>query len=128
MDRLTVKGLGKADGTYEFDLGNLVSLNGSEALTTRERHQIKLATGIRGAEIQESVAMLDAAVLVQIVAILLTRNGKDASIQRLWDCRFLIADDDEKVNLDDHRLAVLFQMGELAEASDDEGEIGSPPA
>lgn len=133
-DRLTVKGLGKAvDGTYEFDLAAFLTINGPEALTTRERHKVKTQTGLRGAEIAEAALALDASVWVSLTAILLERNGKIPNEQRLWDCRFFFTGEDEEHDLSDYRMAVLFQTdGQSVNLEDDEDveevDADNPPA
>lgn len=133
-DRMTVKGLGKAvDGTYEFDLAAFLTINGPEALTTRERHKVKTQTGLRGAEIAEAALALDASVWVSLAAILLERNGKVPNEQRLWDCRFLFTGENEEQDLSDYRMAVLFQTdsnGVLSDDDEDDEEDDSavPPA
>lgn len=125
-DRLTVKGLGKAvDGTYEFDLAAVLAINGPEALTTRERHRVKVETGLRGAEIAEAALALDAAVWVALTAVMLEREGKSPNGQRLWDCRFLFTGENGEVDLDDYRMAVLYQTDtdRASETDDEEGDV-----
>lgn len=137
-DRLIVRGLGACDGEYEFDLANLVSVNGSEAFTLREQHRIKIATGYRGLEIREAVSVFDAAMMVQLVSVLLERNGKAPNVDRIWDSKFLYSSGDAEVDLSEHgKRVVLFHMddrlgdddesvqdGEEGEGGDGEG----PPA
>lgn len=124
-DSLTVKGLGKqVDGTYEFDLAAFLAINGPEALTTRERHKVKTQTGLRGAEVAEAALALDASLWVTLTAVLLERLGKTPNEQRLWDCRFLFTGEADEVNLDDYRMAVLFQTdsSRIQVDNDDESE------
>lgn len=125
-DRLTVKGLRAADGTYDFDLQSLVSINGPEALTLREQQRIKILTGYRGLEIREAVNVLDPAMMVALVEILVARGGKTVNTQRVWDARFFFTAEDEVADLDSHRIAIDFHLAPLEEGDetidDDEEE------
>lgn len=126
-DRLTVKGLGKADGTYDFDLASLVSINGAEALNLREQQRIKILSGYRGLEIREAVGVLDAAMMVALVDVIVARGGKTLNTTRIWDAKMVYTSGDETADLDQYRLAVNFHMEELEEVdgtieSDDEAE------
>lgn len=130
-DRLTVKGFGDADGSYEFDLGDLTSINGPEAFTNREQHQIKLATGYRGIEVGEAITVLDPQVMIELVAVLTARGGKQINKQRLWDTKFLYTSGQHTLDLDDYKRVVVFHL-EDAEPStdgedDEEGVADDPP-
>lgn len=114
-DRLTVKGLRDADGTYDFDLESVVSINGPEALSLREQERVRILTGYRGLEIREAVDVLDARMMVALVEILVSRAGKTVNTTRIWDAkRFINADDDEEADFDSQRLAFNFHIGRLS--------------
>lgn len=117
-DRLTVKGLRDADGTYDFDLQSLVSINGPEALTLREQQRVKILTGYRGLEIREAVNVLDPAMMVALVEILVARGGKTVNTTRVWDAKFFFTAEDETADLDSHRIAVDFHLAPLAEGDE----------
>lgn len=129
-DRLTVKGLRDADGTYDFDLQSLVSINGPEALNLREQQRIKILTGYRGLEIREAVNVLDPAMMVALVEILVARGGKTVNTARVWDAKFFFTAEDEVADLDSYRLAVDFHLAPLTDGDeslkDDEEEQGEP--
>lgn len=131
-DRLTVKGLRDADGTYDFDLQSLVSINGPEALNLREQQRIKILTGYRGLEIREAVNVLDPAMMVALVEILVARSGKTINTSRAWDAKFFFTAEDEVADLDSYRLAIGFHLAPLGEGDesiqDDEEEPADPEA
>lgn len=131
-DRLTVKGLRDADGTYDFDLQSLVSINGPEALNLREQQRIKILTGYRGLEIREAVNVLDPAMMVALVEILVARSGKTINTSRVWDAKFFFTAEDEVADLDSYRLAIGFHLAPLGEGDesiqDDEEEPADPEA
>jgi hypothetical protein len=134
-DRLTLKGLGAADGTYEFNLAELVSINGAEALNLREQQKIKILSGYRGLEIREAVMVLDPAMLVALIAVIVDRGGKTVNDRRLWDAKILHSQGDETADLGPYRIAVEFHVGEIEEPTDndedddehEEGDDTSPP-
>lgn len=135
-DRLTLKGLGPADGTYDFDLSELVSINGAEALNLREQQKVKIMSGYRGLEIREAVAVLDPAIMVALVSVIVARGGKQVNDQRVWDARMLYTSGDEQADMASARIVVNFHMDDLDEVdstvtADDgegEGEEDGPPA
>jgi len=131
-DRLTVKGLRDADGTYDFDLQSLVSINGPEALNLREQQRIKILTGYRGLEIREAVNVLDPAMMVALVEIIVARSGKTINTSRVWDAKFFFTAEDEVADLDSYRLAIGFHLAPLGEGDesiqDDEEEPADPEA
>ena len=131
-DRLTVKGLRDADGTYDFDLQSLVSINGPEALNLREQQRIKILTGYRGLEIREAVNVLDPAMMVALVEILVARSGKTINTSRVWDAKFFFTAEDEVADLESYRLAIGFHLAPLGEGDesiqDDEEESADPEA
>lgn len=131
-DRLTVKGLRDADGTYDFDLQSLVSINGPEALNLREQQRIKILTGYRGLEIREAVNVLDPAMMVALVEILVARSGKTINTSRVWDAKFFFTAEDEVADLKSYRLAIGFHLAPLGEGDesiqDDEEEPADPEA
>lgn len=114
-DRLVLKGLGAADGTYEFDFADLVNVagGGPEALTLREQQRIKILSGYTGLEIRDRAAILDPAVMVALVDALVVRAGKAVSSTRLWDAKMLTSGEDEVVDLDQYRVAFNFHLGGL---------------
>jgi hypothetical protein len=137
-DRLTLKGLGAADGTYEFNLAELVSINGAEALNLREQQKIKILSGYRGLEIREAVSVLDPAMLVALIAVIVDRSGKTVNDRRLWDAKILHSQGDETADLSPYRIAVEFHVGAIEEPADNpddnpdndddgEGDDTSPP-
>lgn len=133
-DKLTVKGLGAADGTYEFDLASLVSINGAEALSLREQQRVKILSGYRGLEIREAVGVLDPAMMVALVEVIVTRGGKTVNATRIWDAKMLYTSGDEVADLEKNRVAVNFHMDGLAEDDEtieaedaEEGEETHPP-
>jgi len=131
-DRLTVKGLRDADGTYDFDLQSLVSINGPEALNLREQQRIKILTGYRGLEIREAVNVLDPAMMVALVEIIVARSGKTINTSRVWDAKFFFTAGDEVADLESYRLAIWFHLAPLGEGDesiqDDEEEPADPEA
>jgi hypothetical protein len=133
-DRLTVKGLRDADGTYDFDLQSLVSINGPEALNLREQQRIKILTGYRGLEIREAVKVLDPAMMVALVEILVARGGKTINTARVWDAKFFFTAEDEVADLESYRLAVDFHLAPLGDGDEsikhdqEEGEQPDPEA
>lgn len=128
MTTLTVKGLGRQiDGVYEFDLADVTGLNGSEALTMRERHQIKQLADIRGGEIQEALSALDAAAWVAFVFVLLGRQDKVVNPDRIWDSRFVFSEGKDIPELvDDAKQVIHVHIGDLV-AEQEEAE-DDPPA
>jgi hypothetical protein len=128
-DLLRVKGLGKADGEYEFDFANLLSINGSESLTLRELHQIQQQTGLRGMEVREAAAFLAAGVMVELCSIILTRQGQQPNVQRLWDSKFIYSDNTvPPPDLDQYTRVVNWHLDGRVGEPDDEGEgEDSPP-
>ena len=129
-DRLTVKGLRDADGTYDFDLQSLVSINGPEALNLREQQRIKILTGYRGLEIREAVNVLDPAMMVALVEILVARSGKTINTSRVWDAKFFFTAEDEVADLESYRLAVDFHLAPLGDGDEsikDDQEEGEQP-
>lgn len=133
-DRLTVKGLGAADGEYEFDLASLVSINGAEALTLREQQRIKILSGYRGLEIREAAGVLDPAMMVALVDVIVARAGKTASTTKIWDAKMVYTSGDEVADLNAHRVAVNFHMSgleevdETLETDEEGGDDADPPA
>lgn len=132
-DSLTVKGLGACDGRYEFDLANLVSINGSEAFTMREQHRIKQQTGYRGLEIREAVGLFDSSMMVQLVAIVLERQGKTVNQERLWDAKFTYSSGSYEVDTAElAKRAVHMHVDDRSDQTtvvgDEEGEEDDPPA
>ena len=85
MDRLIVKGLGRLDGTYEFDFGDLLGIGTPGSLTNREGHRIKTMSGVRAGELQDALIAGDNDVLLALAAIILARKGKVVDEQALWD-------------------------------------------
>lgn len=117
-DQLTVKGLRDADGTYDFDLQSLVSINGPEALNLREQQRIKVLTGYRGLEIREAVNVLDPAMMVALVEVLVNRAGKTVNTARVWDAKFFFTAEDEVADLDSYRIAIDFHLAPLTDGDE----------
>lgn len=125
MDRLIVKGLGLPDGEYEFDLVELANIGSPASLTTREQHKVKVDSGVLPADIAASIRGLDAAVMVSLASIVLTRNGKRANEEMLWDARFVYAFA-ETPDLEGQKTVVAFVIADR-EAQQEE-EAADPPA
>lgn len=123
MDRLIVKGLGVADGEYDFDLVELANIGTPGSLTTRELHKVKLDAGVLPAAIVQAVSGLDAGLMVCLASILITRNGKRVNEERLWDARFVYGFA-ETPDIDAEKTVVAFVIANRAE----EEEEQDPPA
>jgi hypothetical protein len=127
MDRLTIKGFGAADGTYEFDLfGLVVDVNGPEALTVREQQRIKALSGYRGLEIRPAVGVMDPDAMVALADTILERHGQSVSTVRLFDAKWLYTSEEEEADMSAARVVVNFHMGgiEPADGDEDEAEAG----
>lgn len=120
MDTLIVKGLGRADGEYDFDLIELANIGSSASLTTREQHKVKVDSGVLPADLVAAVRGLDAAVMVSLASIVLARAGKTVNDERLWDARFVYAFG-ETPDLDAESTAVAFVLADR-EAQEDDAE------
>lgn len=114
-DRLTVKGFGAADGSYEFEFRDLVNVNGPGALTLREQQRVKILSGYRGLEVREASSVLDPDVMVALTVILVERNGKTISPTRVWDSKMLHTGEDEVADMDAYRLCVNWHLSGLEE-------------
>lgn len=69
------------DGTYEFDWLSLIA---------REKHEIKLISGVRPTEFQEALVTSDAAFVAAVALIALRRNDVFVSIDLLLDTQGMI--------------------------------------
>lgn len=102
MDVLTVTGLGNLDGTYEFDVVEMLTIGAPGQLTNREAHRIKVMSGVRAGELEDALNAGDSDVTVSLAAIVLTRNRKRVDEELLWDAplgsglRFEFADREQK--------------------------------
>lgn len=117
-DRLTLKGLGSADGDYEFDLSELVNVGGPGAFDLREQQRIKIISGYRGLEIRDAVAVLDPAMMIAFVDVIVTREGKTVSAPRLWDAKLLTSTDNEVVDLEPFKVAIHLHLGGIEPADE----------
>lgn len=124
-DTLTVKGLGRLDGVYEFDRDDLLG-----AMTNRELHRIKVMAGVRAGEIQDALAAGDNDVLVALAAIILTQRGKQVDDDLLWDApagaglvwKF------EESEADADPPAIPAETPETEQPNTNGGESGNPPS
>lgn len=123
MDKLIVKGFGNADGTYEFDLIDLVNIGTPSALTTREQHRVTVETNVLPADLLDAVKGLNAAVMVSLTGIVLNRAGKKANEDRLWDARYIYSFG-TPADLDGEKVAVAYVIADR-DASEDDAD---PPA
>src|ERR1041385_5232866 len=55
MDKLIITDLGTLDGTYEFDVVELITLGGPDALDMAELHRVKNISGVRAGELLEAI-------------------------------------------------------------------------
>lgn len=120
--KLVLKGFGRVDGEYPFDLGMLAPGH-PEAFTAREQHRIKLLSGLRGSEITDGILSGDAAALVAFTLVILERAGKSCPEDRLWDTHIVSAVAKEQPSLDGLKEAVLIFVMEREEQ---EVEAGPP--
>jgi hypothetical protein len=125
LDTLTLKGFGKTDGEYRFDLFSLINIGGRDALTSREQHRIRQVAGVRGAEVVDAVTALDAATMVVLAAVILERQGRAVTEERLWNTRMVYGSTDD-VSLDDYTDAVLWRITDRNTVETQEDEAGPP--
>jgi hypothetical protein len=85
MDKLIIEGLGRIDGEYDVDLGEVLAVGGPDSLTNRELHRIKVMTGLRAGELEDAFFAYDNDVVVALASVLLTRRGKSVDEDVLWD-------------------------------------------
>lgn len=109
MDKLVVTGLGKLDGEYDCNLGEMLSLGSPEALTNREGHRIKQMSGVRAGELDDALEAGDNDVMLALAAIVLSRAGKTFDDDVLWDAPM--------------GSGVMFHIGDR----EPEGEESHPP-
>lgn len=100
-DTLTIRGVAQIDGTYEFDLAEMLTAGHPASLTSREGHRIKTMSGVRIGELEEALEAGDNDVMVALAAIVLTRHGKRFDESLLWDApmgaaEFAFPDREEK--------------------------------
>lgn len=113
-DKLTIKGIGRVDGDYDFDIVKLVSSPGDpEYMTYREWHRVKLLTAIRAGEMIEAFRVGDLDAQLAVAVIVLARHGKDVDEDLLWDAP--------------GTAGITFTLAERAEESEPEDPKGGEP-
>lgn len=93
-DRVQIKGLGRLDGDYEFEL---------DTLTNRDMHTIKVIAGLRPTEVEEALENRDNDLVVAFAVIGLRNAGVAVNkemTEAIWDAPLgavqLIAGDEEE--------------------------------
>jgi len=129
MDTLIVRGLRGFNGEYPVDLIALTNIGtGGESLDNREQHRLKKIAEVRGAEILDAFLALDAATMVGLAAIILSRHGKEISVDILWDARFLYVDVDSVPDDDEAGPTIIFAVMDRAKMEADAEVTDDPPA
>lgn len=110
IDKLVVSGLPPLDGEYPCDLIEMIGIGSAESLTVAEAHRVKKMSDVRQGELVDAVSAGDAAVIMALAAVVLTRSGKRYDEQRLLATK--------------PEVELVFQMGDR----EDQEADADPPA
>lgn len=124
-DKLIVKGHGRADGEYTFDLKALLNIGGLNIL---EQEQVRSVSGVRPAALPQAFVELDAMVMVALAQIILGRNGHTARTDSLTQGHLAYSDGTQPdvEPLADIKKGLLYVV-DLAD-DEDEDDDAVPPA